>query len=150
VRLTPWMFATLENKALGNRHTVEVVSYPTPAKTIMVRAIPQFPSTLLEVPISHLSPSPAIKAVAFATVCGSGSFPLDMLRYDNAVPANFRLCPDSGMIHRDPDWPNNGLIVATTVLRGYDASKAFTIARWRSFGWTCLPFKVEALKREVA
>lgn len=70
------------------------------------------------------------KNVSFLfAVVGSGTFPLDMLRYDSCVP------------HEEHD----SLVAADehtmrriVVLRSYSRSATMTPGRWRSFGWQVL------------
>jgi hypothetical protein len=68
-------------------------------------------------------------------VSGSGEFPIDMLRYDNATPSSEE---DSGIIERR--GPRR---VALRSRRVNDALP--TAARWASFGW-----KVEGVYYEAA
>ncbi len=73
-----------------------------------------------------------------ATVKGSGTFPLDMLRYDRACPATER---DSGLMEaegvREVD-----VLVHSVNPRKYERDVP-TVARWESFGWKVV--KVEAV-----
>lgn len=72
------------------------------------------------------------------TVRGPGRFPLDMLRYDQAVPASET---DASYIAATLADPSRDRTLIT--LRGV---KPPTEARWRSFGWQVLPegFREEA------
>lgn len=65
------------------------------------------------------------------TVTGGLSFPVDMLRYDRAWPAQER---DAGEIHAALDR-HRGAERRTVHLHGLDAP---TKARWASFGWRVL------------
>lgn len=58
---------------------------------------------------------------------GSGSFPLDMLRYDNAFPASEL---DSGRM--TDHGPREVRLSTYSTHGGSDVSKL----RWISFGWT--------------
>jgi hypothetical protein len=82
-----------------------------------------------------------------AIVTGKGSFPIDMLRYDRCMPDTERdartvedtLIPGSV---RDPEtgkratWVVN---VCKIVNSRQEASRAWTVARWASFGCVCSP-----------
>jgi hypothetical protein len=61
----------------------------------------------------------------YLVVEGSGEFPIDMLRYDSAFPAEER---DSSAIQKD------GRRRVVLLRRGVGASEG-SHARWRSFGW---------------
>ncbi len=71
------------------------------------------------------------------TVEGSGSFPLDMLRYDGCYPRDSNAV--SHMISKEPRQ-----IDLTTVMPGKDWQP--TSARWSSFGWSVArrepPYKI--------
>src|SRR5690349_24895993 len=71
----------------------ELMSFPTPAKTIMVRRAPGHPGTLEEVRVADVAAvvGPRQRFVNYAHVKGFGAFPTDMLRYDNGAPGNFQL-----------------------------------------------------------
>jgi hypothetical protein len=57
---------------------------------------------------------------------GKGAFPVDMLRYDSAVPASEA---DAHRIEKQRD-------LRTVVLTRTSVDKdGPTVARWRSFGW---------------
>lgn len=56
-------------------------------------------------------------------VVGSGTFPMDMLRYDRAFPAS----------EQDANTAMHGRGVRTVCLRGLDEP---TKGRWESFSWT--------------
>lgn len=73
-----------------HRYVGEVLSFVTPDDTIMVRRVPGFPGSLVELPIGYLQPCTWSKpCVNVAAVEGKGYFPMDMLRYDSCVPVNF-------------------------------------------------------------
>lgn len=127
----------------------EVMSYTTPDNTIMVRRVPGHPGTLDELPVGQLTLiQPKLKRVriSYAQVGGSGSFPLDMLRYDSCVPVNFRLVPHEEVLNRlvpvvDPAFGWEGAVVARVTALGY--RQGFTVARWSSFLWGCKELKSE-------
>jgi len=80
-----------------------------------------------------------------ARVEGSSYFPLDMLRYDHCYPegdldvtkvgladrANFKVEPRRFVVH-----------VARVVS---NKNETWTIGRWKSFGWTCIPERCSKL-----
>lgn len=75
----------------------------------------------------------ANEKVYYFVVKGTGSFPLDMLRYDNAWAR-------TGVDHRNRhamDQPERTVICAT-----HD-SHAPTVGRWQSFGWSVTDRRVE-------
>lgn len=63
----------------GDYHYIgQAISYPTPEQTIMVRRVPDDPSTMEEMKISKLSaPGCKYNYVHYAVVGGRGSFPVD-------------------------------------------------------------------------
>lgn len=76
--------------------------------------------------------------VQYAQVSGAFSFPVDMLRYDGAAPANFSLTdgPGAGVALKPDTGPH--LIVGRIVGR---KNQPWTIARWNSFSWSVKPLK---------
>lgn len=146
---------TVEDKHAeqGKRMFVgEVMSFPTPEDTIMVRRIPGHPGTLMELPITQLSiPSRKYRYVHYATVAGNGSFPVDMLRYDSCVPVNFMLEDNyiGPKARLDPamSTPGDDFLVA-------DVSEhrlpRFTTERWRSFMWFVKELRTERIGEERA
>lgn len=115
----------------GYRHYGEVLSRLTPNGTYMVRMVPGHPGTLVETSAAALEtclPS-AVKWVHYATVAGSGSFPVDMLRYDMAAPLNFN--PDTLEI-----YPIFGLDVRVVCQASNRRMPTWTPARWGSFLWS--------------
>lgn len=65
----------------------------------------------------------------YVVVQGSGDFPLDMLRYDNAVP--MEQC-DSGRM------AEHGVRRVALTRRGVNDTGTSSAARWQSFGWVVL------------
>jgi hypothetical protein len=61
------------------------------------------------------------------TVEGKGRFPLDMLRYDSAVPASEG---DAHRIEKQRD------LRTVTLIRTSVNKLGPTVGRWESFGWT--------------
>jgi hypothetical protein len=61
-------------------------------------------------------------------VTGKGTFPVDMLRYDSAVPASEE---DAGLIEDtfQPRFPREPMTITVRMMR------APTTARWESFAW---------------
>lgn len=127
----------------------EVLSFETPERTIMVRRVPGHPGTLDEVQMEQLKViHPTLKRVriSYARVGGSGSFPLDMLRYDSCVPVNFKLVPHERLTHRlipqiDPAFGWADAVVARVT--PVNLRSGFTTARWSSFLWGCKELKTE-------
>ena len=77
--------------------------------------------------------------LAYAKVYGRGQFPLDMLRYDNCVPATQNdVClmqrtflSQRGMVGSNEEWE---ICVKRILLEPNRGNKAcFTIGRWNSF-----------------
>jgi len=64
------------------------------------------------------------------TVNGRGAFPLDMLRYDRAYPADGAAVDAISIALGDPDACN----IRRVTLRTSD-KRNVTPARWGSFGW---------------
>lgn len=124
-------------------HYGEVMSFITPAGTLMVRRVPGHPGTLEELPAEQILPldGPKPTKVHYARVGGilGSSFPVDMLRYEFASPVNFELYEDG---HRtlarllEGFDGIEGLWVATCTARG--AASAWTPARWDSFLWSIM------------
>jgi hypothetical protein len=83
--------------------------------------------------------------VAYATVHGRGQFPEDMLRYDNAVPVNFKVeqtfYGPKAVI--DPAHGATDLIIATVL--PYGSRSDFCDARWSSFLWKVKRLRTERL-----
>ena len=136
----PYQLVTVQ--ADGYRYNGEVMSYETPDHTAMVRRVPGYPGTLEEQPVSKLSvleEKPKNRYVHYAIIDGRGGFPVDMLRYDWAVPVNFKLIERnkqylSGWLDPEVDesFGLNGLWIAHLS----DKSKPnWTSARWSSFLW---------------
>jgi hypothetical protein len=129
----------------------EVISMPLPDGNIMVRRVPAHPGTAQEMPMTKLTalqPHQKAKWVHYARVRGSGQFPVDMLRYDSAVPLNFSLEPHA--FHRTrsvpviiPSFGFDDLIVCNVTKSRTDSG--WTPERWRSFLWTCTPLKAEPI-----
>lgn len=140
------------------RHYGEVMSRPfdvyseplnhTTAQ-VMVRLVPNDPNTLAQLPTAQLSPTDSkLRYVQYAVVAGMGQFPIDMLRYDFAAPANFILSEDNlgrTIVTPKPYTPNDslGLVVGRAVER---KSLQWTVARWNSFGWNIKPLNTLPLK----
>lgn len=87
------------------------------------------------------------KYVSKFKVTGAGYFPIDMLRYDRAIPATEL---DSSRIHNTFVPALNDPI--TINLIRYTEGKSFnsfgdvpTIRRWESFGWTVADIEFEKL-----
>ena len=70
------------------------------------------------------------KTVHF-TVTGSGTFPLDMLRYDRCFPRDSTDC--ALMDNSDYQRKRTVRLAIDDARRG---RSAVTEARWQSFGWT--------------
>lgn len=68
------------------------------------------------------------KVITTATVRGTGTFPFDMLRYDNAWPSGQ---DDAAAMypHRDRERGRREIKLCTLY--------SFTPDRWHSFGWNC-------------
>jgi len=127
-------------------HLSEIISHPIEPDTIMIRMVPDDPSTMVEFPVNRLKKcTTKYKYVHYATVSGQGQFPVDMLRYDFASPVNFKICHDeSGRNEIIKTDDSDCLIIARcTELK----STKWTNARWSSFMWTIKPLKTLKLER---
>lgn len=148
----------------------EVVSMPFLSNPVMtvenptgmhvkVRQVPGMPATMIEVPVSILrtygTGRPRAHYVHFAKVRDRNpqirergglphgyAFPVDMLRYDGAAPANFKLEDDEqlGIVAKIEEG-HSEFVVATLSDHRVD-TRAFHTPRWSSFGWVCEPFRV--------
>lgn len=66
--------------------------------------------------------------IAYLVVSGKGRFPIDMLRYERAIPATEK---ETNLICRDRE-------VRVIVLTCYNKSPIYNndnVGRWKSFGW---------------
>lgn len=136
--LKPYDLVTVNEK--DYRAIGQVISRPTIDGTIMVRRVPDDPNTMVELPLDKLSETTIKwKWVHYAVVSGWDRFPVDMLRYDVAAPANFRLEEDDrGRITTILQDGHPALFVARcSELKAVN----WTTERWRSFGWTVSPLK---------
>jgi hypothetical protein len=119
----------------------------TPEDTYMVRRVPMYPGTLVELPRSALSRDELKgKWVHYAEVHGVGQFPLDMLRYDWASPVNFTFDGKdrhgSPLPLHNPSFGFTGLVIATV---GATQKARWTPERWRSFMWHIKPMHTERI-----
>lgn len=141
--LKPWNMVLVNTGA--RRFVGELVSFPIPEGTegtIMVRQVPSVAATMLEVPTSWIeAPVAGYPWIHYAEVSGPGALPVDMLRYDYAVPFNFTLDDATGLYTMEPDWEGKPLVVAA--MGRYKTVPAFTPKRWESFGWRCHLLKVD-------
>jgi hypothetical protein len=124
-------------------HYGEVISRCTDTGTYMVRMVPQDPGTMRECPEGMLLEKKLGKGrkgwIHYAEVSGAGQFPLDMLRYDFAAPANFMFGPDPhmpGSITTVLDAGCDKLIIAKL---GYGKKPLWTTERWASSQWKITP-----------
>lgn len=126
----------------------EAMSFPVPGErgadpTIMVRRVPGDPRTLEEFKLHRVTHYPKRpRYVHYAIVKGTGSFPLDMLRYEFAAPVNFDLILEYPY-YRFSGRDETDLIIAyaSPLIR-----PRWTNDRWRSFGWELTPLKTEEWK----
>jgi hypothetical protein len=119
----PYDLATIQLPTSERRRTVEVLSYPTPDDTIMVRMVPGDPTTLREVKVDDLEPRARQRYCRIARVRCRFDFPEDMLRYDDAA-----LC--------DPDQSEDFRTDAPVLiyrLTDYKRGTCWTEGRWASF-----------------
>lgn len=126
----------------------QVMSRETPDGTYMVRRAPGHPGTLDEVSADKLATLHTGKQVFvhYAIVAGRGSFPIDMLRYDQAAPVNFTLdrshAGGAGCKAVLLDGMGDDLIIAQT---STSIRPNWTSARWSSFLWSVRPLQSERL-----
>ena len=123
----------------------EIMSFPVPGDvpTAMVRRVPGHPGTLEELPLSCLSFDPHTAAkrkwIQYARIMRTSLFagryfPLDMLRYEEAAPVNFRI-DDDGIPHLlRPEYPEDFMIATTSST----SRPQWAQQRWESFGWDVL------------
>lgn len=145
-------------KTAGYAFIGEVMSYPTPEGTAMVRCVPGFPGTLKEFPLDVLANDgrkPSTMMVHYAVVAGPGRFfPMDMLRYDCAAPVNFHINED-GSVEMIPEFHEftmgfrrdlygiDPLIIAAC--RPKADRHVWTPERWQSFLWSIQRLSSEPL-----
>ena len=119
----------------------QVISKETPEGTIMVRIVPDDPGTMVEKKVSDLTSlnKSDYKYVQYASVTGSGCFPVDMLRYDFAAPVSFTIEEtDRGPKTILKDGFSE-LIIARAVRT---KKQEWTVGRWSSFLWGIKQFSV--------
>lgn len=73
------------------------------------------------------------------TVRGSGSFPFDMLRYDQSFPAGSE---DAHMMNGGSDAGSREITLARYTRSKENAMP--TLRRWISFGWTVIKDTIES------
>jgi hypothetical protein len=128
------------------RYVGQIISKPTPDHTIMVRRVPDDPATMEEKHVSDLSlPGGKYKYVHYARVSGRGAFPTDMLRYDWAAPATFRLVTSENDV--DEIVMNDGETELIIGKAGERKTPQWTPARWASFGWSITPLRTLPLEK---
>ena len=127
-----------------HRFIGEVMSFPIPGEEqmVMVRRVPKHPGTIEEMPMTWIEgevKKSDARCVSYAVVGGKGTFPIDMLRYDHAVPVNFEIVTgDRGPHARLLPGMGDELIVAKV-------GRNWTKARWSSFLWGLHELTVEPL-----
>lgn len=157
-KLRPYMLFMItlpcEHTQSGQRQFVgQTISYPfhsngTDEEHIMVRAVPDHPGTLIDVPVSALGqPCARYKYVQYAVVNSRivlkdrpgyrQCFPMDMLRYDSCTPVNFTIeehftGPKATLT---PDCGSDFMVADVTL----SPAPHWSVDRWRSFGWDCVP-----------
>jgi len=115
----------------------QLIGFPLPDQTIMVRRVPGHPGTLAQLPIASLEVLANQKAwrwVHYAEVKGTGSFPVDMLRRETAAPVTFD--PDTG------ERTKEGFIIAKVTGK---RQVLWNAERWASFNWQIKPLCSEQL-----
>jgi hypothetical protein len=126
----PYQLALLKVPTSTRHRVVQIMSYPTPTETIMVRTVPGMPDTLVEVPIYNLleyKTGDRQRYVHVATVDSIFSFPEDMLRYDNAALYDVNT-PEEGENGRG--LRGNGVLVYMVSER---RAPNWRYGRWESF-----------------
>lgn len=150
LKLQPYQLATVRDPArwYNEAFVGELMSFKTPENTIMVRTVPGHPGTLIEVHIDCIKNVRTLDKnnswfVHYAIVAGgrNANFPVDMLRYDQCVPVNFKIFYNGERHVAAVDQPENSLVgqngdllVAQVSQKRYEP---FTVARWSSFLWGC-------------
>ena len=126
----------------GYAHYGQILSRVTPTNTAMVRMVPGHPGTLREMSIDVLHEttiSPGF--VHYAVVQGIGSFPVDMLRREGAVPLNFD--PDTKEFDRS-FGTEEFMICKVSELREPNWNED----RWDTFGWQVFETHTEEIADE--
>jgi hypothetical protein len=134
------------------RYIGETMSLPIPRTetnelTIMVRRVPGHPGTLDEINVDWIegvAKKQDARRVSYAVVKGVGAFPLDMLRYDNAVPVNFTL-DDTFTGPQAKLLPGMGEELIVAKVGGSLTTTVWTKERWSSFLWGIREIAVESL-----
>jgi hypothetical protein len=122
------------------RHCGQIISRPIGDGTIMVRMVPDDPTTMEQVSLEMLGkPHLKCKWVHYAQVNGFGQFPIDMLRYDFCSPANFTMSYDERdrIVVTIKDGQHDLIVAQCTTVNRPD----WTRGRWLSFGWDIKPLK---------
>jgi hypothetical protein len=123
--LKPWAIVQVNRGTYT--HVGELVSFPCPGGTIMVRQVPGLAATAIELPLSAILQPVEIRWLHYAEVFGTTSFPVDMLRRENAAPADFD--PEETVLSNDM---RRHVIVKASTRR----VPQWNVDRWKSFGWT--------------
>lgn len=125
------------------RYIGEVMSMKTTEGTYMVRQVPQHPGTLIEVKEAQLS-EPVQRAkrwwIHYAAIepvnkLATAQIPVDMLRYENAAPANFLIVQDETFVTaqlKQEFLSGRGLLIAQT---STNRTPIWSYGRWESFSW---------------
>lgn len=157
-KLKPYQLVYVTDKVgtITYQYTGQVISMPFPkdneesCEAVKVRRVPDDPSTMDERIVTALEPveSPTKRRyVHYAKATPllqqpikpfCRYFPVDMLRYDNACPVNFRVLNDHGVMYAELNTGEDSLIIAR--VRPY-MQPDWTQGRWASFRWKVEPLK---------
>lgn len=80
----------------------------------------------------------------FAKITGAGQFPIDMLRYEECWPS--REAPDSRVVAESFDGVERWEVKVEKFYDVKTGTRAWTPARWQSFGCVCEPLTEETRK----
>lgn len=154
MKFRPYKLATIKLPTSSRRRVVECISYPFRADgpnmilpscdRIKVRMVPGEPTTMVEVAVADLLPSPERSWVQIFEVRTHFVFPEDMLRYDGAALYDHTVPEDKTdengcSVYEDPDKP---VLCYRVVPR---KTFPFTEDRWASFSASVKLLKTIAL-----
>ena len=132
--LKPYLLVRVQRD--GYSHIGELMSFPTPEDTIMVRAVPGHSGTMDELPVTAILSIAEGKRwwIHYANVEGTTrGFPVDMLRRENAAPVNFEIDAEFSTARiKNGESPDDLLVIAKASL---NIEPLWNTARWESMGW---------------
>lgn len=121
------------------RYIGQTVSFPTADETIVIRRVPNLASTARILPVTSVQSlilEPPQHYVHYATVAGSGPFPVDMLRYCGVVPVNFDIIEEGGLTVAKPYSSDKDYVLVIALINSTAHTPFFSEERWNSFNWS--------------